>query len=67
LVTDPLPSQRSRRKLLDIARTLIDESGLPHTYTGVTNTAFLTAGGGPGEYTAGIKSAAAQKWFEVDR
>jgi hypothetical protein len=55
------------RKLLDIVRTLIEESGLPRTYTGVTNTAFLTAGGSPAEYTAGIKYAAAQKWFEVDR
>jgi hypothetical protein len=49
------------RKLRDIVRTLIDESGLPCTYTGVTNTAFLNAGGSPAEYTAGIIYAAAKK------
>jgi hypothetical protein len=68
LVIGLLPSQGSRRaKLLDIVRNLIEESGLPRTYTGVKNTAFLTAGGSPAEYTAGIKYAAAQKWVEVDR
>jgi hypothetical protein len=59
--------EAAARKLLDIVRALIEQSGISHTYTGVTNSAFLTAGGSPAEYTAGVKYAAAQKWFEVDR
>jgi hypothetical protein len=55
------------RKLLDIVRESINESGLPHAYTGATNTAFTRAGGSIPEYSAGMKRAAAQKWFEVDR
>lgn len=42
------------RKLLDIVRTSIAESGLAWAYTGVTNTAFMRAGGGVPEYAAGI-------------
>jgi hypothetical protein len=55
------------RKMLDIVRASITESGFPHAYTGVTNMAFLIEAGNTAEYTAGIKYAAAQKWFEVDR
>jgi SOS response associated peptidase (SRAP) len=36
-------------------------------YWRVTNMTFLIEGGNPAEFTAGIKFAAAQKWFEVDR
>jgi hypothetical protein len=54
-------------KLLDIVRASISESRLSYAYTGATNTAFLRAGGSVGEYTAGMKHAAAQKWLEVDR
>jgi hypothetical protein len=62
--TDP---EVAARKLLDIVRGFIEQNGLSRTYTGVTNRAFLDAGGSPAEYTAGVKYAAAQKWFEVDR
>jgi hypothetical protein len=55
------------RKLLDIVRGFIEQNDLSRTYTGVTNRAFLDAGGSPAEYTAGVKYAAVQKWFEVDR
>jgi hypothetical protein len=59
--------EAAARKLLDIVRGFIEQSGLGRTYTGVTNRAFLEAGGSPAQYTAGVKYAAAQKWFEVDR
>ena len=55
------------RKLLDIVRRSIAESGLRYAYTGATNTAFTDAGGSVAEYLTGMKHAAAQKWFEVDR
>ena len=55
------------RKLLDIVRVSIAESGLRYAYTGATNTAFTDAGGSIAEYSIGMKRAAAQKWFEVDR
>jgi hypothetical protein len=54
------------RKLLDIARGSIADSGLRHAYTGATNTAFTDAGGSVAEYLVGMKHAAAQSWFEVD-
>ncbi|WMT71131.1 hypothetical protein [Bradyrhizobium sp. Ash2021] len=54
------------RKLLDIVRGSINESGLPHAYTGATNTEFTQAGGSVEEYSIGMKHAAAQKWFEID-
>jgi hypothetical protein len=59
--------EAAARKLLDIVRGFIEQSGLSRTYTGVTNRAFLDAGGSPAEYTAGVKYAAAKNWFEVDR
>jgi hypothetical protein len=62
--TDP---DAAARKLLDIVRGSINESGLPHAYTGATNTAFTRAGGSIAEYSIGMKHAAAQKSFEVDR
>ena len=55
------------RKLLDIIRASIAESGLPHGYTGATNTAFTGAGGNLDEYKAGRDHAVAHKWFEIDR
>ncbi|WMT71102.1 hypothetical protein [Bradyrhizobium sp. Ash2021] len=42
--------EAAARKLLDIVRASIAESGQPHAYTGATNTAFLRAGGNPDEY-----------------
>ena len=38
-----------------------------YTYTGVTNTAFLRAGGDVAEYIAGRDYAVAQGWLEIDR
>ena len=35
--------ETAARKLLDIVRASIADSGLPHAYTGVTNTLFLRA------------------------
>jgi hypothetical protein len=58
--------EAAARKLLDIVRGSINESGLPHAYIGATNTAFTRAGGSVEEYSVGTKHAAAQKWFEVD-
>ena len=59
--------EAAARKLLDIVRASIAESKLRHAYTGATNTAFTRAGGSVEEYGIGMKHAAAQKWFEVDR
>jgi hypothetical protein len=59
--------EAAARKLLDIARASIAESGLPHAYTGRTNGAFTSAGGSIAEYSAGIAAAVALKWFEIDR
>jgi hypothetical protein len=55
------------RKLLDIVRGSVAESKLPYAYTGATNTTFTQAGGSIEEYSVGVKHAAAQNWFEVDR
>ncbi|MEO6783683.1 MAG: hypothetical protein ABI407_19420 [Bradyrhizobium sp.] len=55
------------RKLHDIVRASIAESGLRYAYTGATNTAFTDAGGSVAEYSIGMRHAAAQKWFAVDR
>ena len=55
------------RKLLDIVRASIAESGLRYAYTGATNTAFTDAGGSVAEYLTGMKHGRTQKWFEVDR
>lgn len=55
------------RKLLDIVRASIAESGLRHAYTGATNTAFTRAGGSIQEYSVGMKHAGAQKWLEIDK
>jgi hypothetical protein len=54
------------RKLLDIVRASIAETGLQYAYTGATNTAFTRAGGSIAEYSIGMKHAAAQKLFAVD-
>ncbi|MEO6783204.1 MAG: hypothetical protein ABI407_17380, partial [Bradyrhizobium sp.] len=51
------------RKLLDIVRASIAESGLRYAYTGATNMAFTDAGGSVAEYSIGVRHAAAQKWF----
>jgi hypothetical protein len=59
--------ESAARLLLDIVRGSIDESKLPHAYTGVTNSAFTRAGGSIPEYTAGMAYAHAQKWLEIDR
>jgi len=44
--------EAAARLLLDIVRSSIDESKLPHAYTGATNTAFARAGGSIAEYAA---------------
>ena len=63
-LTEDLPfadPEAAARKPLDIVRASIAESGLPHACTGTTDTDFLRAGGSVDEYSAGMKSAAAQK------
>ena len=55
------------RKLLDLVRASIAESGQPHAYTGSVNSAFLKDGGSVDEYIAGRKYATDRKWFEIDR
>ncbi len=55
------------RKLLDIVRTSIAESGFAWAYTGATNTAFTRAGGSVPEYSAGIAFATKMQWFRVER
>ena len=52
------------RKLLDIVRGSIEESGAPYAYTGETNSAVTRAGGSIAEYSIGMKHAAAQKWID---
>jgi hypothetical protein len=37
-----------------------------YTYTSVTNTAFLQAGGNVAEYLAGRDYGIAQGWFKID-
>jgi hypothetical protein len=53
------------RKLLEIVRAKEIAVG-QYTYTGVTNSAFVAAGGSVEEYSAGRKYATAQRWFEID-
>ena len=59
--------EAAARKLLDLVRASIAESGQPYAYTGAPNTAFTRAGGNLHEYAAGIRRAVAWKWFEIDR
>lgn len=54
------------RKLLEIVLSN-DVDVDQFTYTGVTNTAFLRAGGSVAEYVAGRTYAVAQGWFRIDR
>lgn len=51
-------------KLLEIARDLTCAQGW--AYTGVTNTAFLRAGGSVAEYGAGIGHGKAHGMFAID-
>ncbi|WMT78873.1 hypothetical protein [Bradyrhizobium sp. Ash2021] len=59
--------EAAARKLLDLVRASIAESGLPYAYTGATNTAFTRTGGSLLDYAAGIRHAVARKWLEIDR
>lgn len=59
--------EAAARKLLDIVRASIAESGWPHAYTGATNSAFTDAGGSIQEYAAGMAYARERQWFRVDR
>jgi hypothetical protein len=59
--------EAAARKLVDLVRASIADSGLPHAYPGVTNSLFLRAGGRLDDYTAGCVFAAAQRWFEIDK
>jgi hypothetical protein len=52
--------EAAARKLLEIVRAK------EIAYTGVTNSAFVAAGGTVEEYSAGRKYATAQRWFEID-
>ena len=68
--TEDLPfadPEAAARKPLDIVRASIAESGLPHACTGATDADFLRARGSVDEYSAGMKSAAARKWLEINR
>jgi hypothetical protein len=51
-------------KLLEIARDLTCAQGW--AYTGVTNTAFLHAGGSVAEYGAGIAHGSTHGMFAID-
>jgi hypothetical protein len=57
---------KAARKLLEIVLSKDIDVG-QYTYAGVTNTAFLQAGGNVAEYLAGRDHAIAQGWFEIDR
>jgi hypothetical protein len=59
--------ETAARKLRDIARMEIAESGLLHAYVGTTNAAFLGAGGSVAEYTAGRDRAFAMRWLKFER
>jgi hypothetical protein len=59
--------EAAARKLLDIIRSSIADSGLAYAYTGATNTTFLAACGSAPEWSAGRDYAVAQKWIEIDR
>lgn len=59
--------EAAARKLLDIVRASIAASGLPHAYTGSTNTAFTQGGGSLAEYSAGIAYATERQLFKIDR
>jgi hypothetical protein len=59
--------EAAARKLLEIVLAAKDIGVGRYTYTGVTNTAFMQAGGSVAEYIAGRDYAAAQGWFEIDR
>ena len=58
--------EAAARKLLDIFRASIEQSGLRHAYTGASNTAFTQGGGSVEEYGIGMRFAAAKKWLEID-
>ncbi|WP_157043610.1 hypothetical protein [Nitrobacter hamburgensis] len=56
--------ESAARKLAEIARELTCAQGW--AYTGVTNTAFLRAGGNVAEYGAGIAHGIAYGLFAID-
>jgi hypothetical protein len=56
--------EAAARKLVEIARELTCAQGW--AYTGVTNTAFLRAGGNVAEYGAGITHGIAHGMFAID-
>jgi hypothetical protein len=58
--------EAAARKLLDIVRASVAESGLRHAYTGAANAAFTRAGGSVPEYVAGRDHAVARRWIEID-
>jgi hypothetical protein len=60
----PPDPEAAARKLVAIARDLTCAQGW--AYTGVTNTAFLRAGGSVAEYGAGIAHGIAHGLFAVD-
>jgi hypothetical protein len=56
--------EAAARKLLEIVLAKDIDVG-QYAYTGVTNTAFLQAGGNVAEYLAGRDYAIAQGWFKI--
>lgn len=58
--------EAAARELLRIYRNRLKDGAL-HTYTGVTNTEFISVSGGSvAEYRAGADHGRAQKWFRFD-
>lgn len=60
--------EAAARELLRIYREFIAaKPDIPHTYTGITNSAFLyQSGGSVTEYGAGRDFGIAHKWFRID-
>lgn len=59
--------EAAARELLRIYREFIAaKPDIPHTYTGITNSAFTDAGGSVAEYGAGRDFGIAQNWFRID-
>lgn len=60
--------EAAARELLRIYRDFIAaKPDIPHTYTGITNSAFIyQSGGSVAEYGAGRDFGIAQKWFRID-
>jgi hypothetical protein len=58
--------EAAARKLLDIVKASMAESGWPYAYTGATNAAFTRAGGSVQEYSADVTYAASHALFRIE-